>query len=102
MFFQSFSHDILPRAYFGIQNDKLHFLNVFLNLIGSLGHHQNLTHFWHHGTRHTSGVARIFCGEVLFTNKRNFFVGVKNEYRMVLSGLAYRLVKLDILTSFIE
>ena len=23
-----------------------------------------------------SGVARIFCGEVLFTNKRNFFVGV--------------------------
>ena len=23
-----------------------------------------------------SGVARIFCGEVLFTNKRNFFVGL--------------------------
>ena len=23
-----------------------------------------------------SGVARIFCGEVLFTNKRNFFVGM--------------------------
>ena len=23
------------------------------NVIGSLGHHQNLTHCWHHGTRHT-------------------------------------------------
>ena len=53
-----------------------------------------------------SGVARIICGEVLFTNKRNFFVGVKKmnatEYRMAVSVLAYRLVKLDILTSFIE
>ena len=24
----------------------------FENLIGSLGHHQNLTHCWHYGTRH--------------------------------------------------
>ena len=28
MFFQSFSHDIQHCAYFGIQNDKLNFLNV--------------------------------------------------------------------------
>ena len=44
----------LDPAYFGIQNDKLIFLNGFLNLIGSLGYHQYLTHCWHHGTRHGS------------------------------------------------
>ena len=27
-------------------------VNVFKNLIGSLGHHQTVTHCWHHGTRH--------------------------------------------------
>ena len=35
-----------PCAYVGIQNDKLIFFNVFLNLIVSLGHHQHLTHCW--------------------------------------------------------
>ena len=62
-----------------------------------------------------SGVARIFSGEVLFTNKRNFFCGrvlnigvAYNELNEcdrishVPSVLAYSLVKLDILTSFIE
>ena len=29
---------------------------VFKNLIGSLGYHQNLTHCWHRGTRHTCTV----------------------------------------------
>ena len=77
-------------------------LNVIGNIVFTLNHvHCNLS-IVH------SGVARIFCGEVLFTNKRNFFVicGRKKmnatEYRMVLSVLAYRLVKLDILTSCIE
>ena len=27
------------------------------NIIGSLGHHQNLTYCWHHGTRHTCKVS---------------------------------------------
>ena len=32
----------------------IHFVNVFKkNVIGSLGHNNNLTHCWHHGTRHT-------------------------------------------------
>ena len=28
----------------------------FKNCIGSLGHHQNMTHCWHHGTRHRAYV----------------------------------------------
>ena len=33
------------------------FLKRLKNLIGSLGHHQHLTHCWHHGTRHTYKVS---------------------------------------------
>ena len=29
----------------------------FKKLIGSMGHQQNLTHCWHHGTRHTCTVS---------------------------------------------
>ena len=29
----------------------------FKNVIGSLGHHQKLTHCWHYGTRHTCNVS---------------------------------------------
>ena len=39
------------RHVFG-HTDSLTHTQTFFNLIGSLGHHQNLTHCWHHGTRH--------------------------------------------------
>ena len=35
-----------------VKQQRKTFFKRFLNLIGSLGHHQNLTHCWHHGTRH--------------------------------------------------
>ena len=39
------------------QNSVNNTIKRLKKLIGSLGHHQNLTHCWHHGTRHTCKVS---------------------------------------------
>ena len=63
-YMQSFiiSHPSCAEQYGNMSSDRLTHthkkpLKIGLNLIGSLGHHQNLIPCWHHDTRHTCKVS---------------------------------------------
>ena len=63
-YMQSFiiSHSSCAEQYGDMSSDTQthshrHTQQTFFNLSGPLGDHQNLTHCWHHGTRHTCKVS---------------------------------------------